>query len=48
MGEQAFVPEVANLERKVGALEAVTLDGGLEIIVSVRFPLEGSTHVGSV
>ena len=46
VGEQAFVPEVdeapgANLERKVGALEAIALDGGLEVIVSFRFPLQG-------
>ena len=51
VGEQAFVPEVdeapgANLERKVGSLEAIALDGGLEVVVSVRFPLQGSTHVG--
>ena len=51
MGEQAFIPGIyeasgPDLKRKVGALEAIALDGGLEVVVSVRFPLQGSTHVG--
>ena len=51
MSEQAFVPQVdespgANLERKVGAFESITLDGDLEVIVSVRFPLQGCTYIG--
>ena len=40
MGEQAFVPQVdeapgADLKGKVGALEAVSLDGDLEVVVSL-------------
>ena len=51
VGEQAFVPQVdespgANLERKVEAFEAIALDGGLEVIVSFRFPLQGTACLG--
>ena len=40
VGEQAFIPGIyeasgPDLKRKVGALEAIALNGGLEVVVSV-------------
>ena len=48
--EQAFVPQVdeapgADLKGKVGALEAVSLYGDLEVVVSLSLPLQGGSHV---
>ena len=46
VGEQAFISQVdeapgANLKGKVGALEAVSLNGDLEVVVSLGLPLQG-------